>query len=216
MRESRRRCVDDRDGRLGAGTGRGQRRELRERVDEAASLLADVATRTTCALYACGGSAWRRGCDADAAAYLDRAVPLVRQPASALPLDAALRDIGVAALLRGDTAAADEAFREALTLSHDLGLSPARALTGLAAVAAVKGRPERAARLAGAVAAHYGGTDDDVVQLRLEAGFLEPARLRWGPDAWDASVREGAALSLQEATVYALEPPPVHLPLADF
>ena len=85
-----------------------------------------------------------------------------------------------------------------------------RALTGLAAVAAVDGRPERAARLAGAVASHYGATDDDVVQLRLEAGFLEPARLRWGPDTWDASARQGAVLSLQEATVYALEPPPVN------
>ena len=76
--------------------------------------------------------------------------------------------------MREDSAAADEAFREALALRHDLGWSPQHALTGLAAVAAVQGRPERAARLAGAVAAHYGATDDDVVQLRLEAGFLEP------------------------------------------
>jgi hypothetical protein len=48
------------------------------------------------------------------------------------------------------------------------------------------------------------------VQLRLEAGFLKPARLRWGADTWDTSARQGAVLSLQEATVYALEPPPVH------
>ena len=146
----------------------------------------------------------------EAAMYLDRSIPLARhlqQPSRSLH---ALNQIGLAALLRDDSAAADEAFREALPLSHDLGWSPQRALTGLAAVAAVQGRPERAARLAGAVAAHYGATDDDVVQLRLEAGFLEPARLRWGPDTWDASARQGAVLSLQEATVYALEQPPVH------
>jgi hypothetical protein len=121
-----------------------------------------------------------------------------------------LNHIGLAALLRDDSAAAEQAFREALTCSHDLGWSPQRALTGLAAVATVQGRPERAARLAGAVAAHCGATDDDVVQLRLEAGFLEPARLRSGPETWDACTRQGAALSLQQAAVYALEQPAVH------
>ena len=186
--------------------------EWRARIDEAAPLLAGVGNAHHLnALYCIAvTSAWRRGCDAEAAMYLNRSIPLARhlqQPSHWLH---ALNHIGLAALLRDDSAAADEAFREALTLSHDLGLSPQRALTGLAAVAAVQGRPERAARLAGAVAAHHSATDDDVVQLRLEAGFLEPARLRWGPDTWDASARQGAALSLQEATVYALEQPPVH------
>ena len=190
----------------------GSAEERRARIDEAAALLAGVGNAHHLnALYCIAvTSALRRGCDAEAAMYLDRSSPLARhlqQPSRWLHT---LNHIGLAALLRDDSAAADEAFREALTLSHDLGLSPQRALTGLAAVAAVQGRPERAARLAGAVAAHYGATDDDVVQLRLEAGFLEPARLRWGPDTWDASARQGAVLSLQEATVYALEQPPVH------
>ena len=139
--------------------------------------------------------------------YLERSIPVARQLQQPSQWLHTLNHIGLAALLRDDTAAADEAFREALTLSHDLGLSPQHALTGLAAVAAVQGRPEQAARLAGAVAAHHPGTDCEVVQLRLEAGFLEPARLRWGPDTWDASARQGAVLSLQEATVYALEQP---------
>ena len=142
--------------------------------------------------------------------YLDRSVPLARRLQQPSRWVAELNHIGLAALLRDDSAAADDAFREALTVGHEVGLSPQRAITGLAAVAAVQGRPERAARLAGAVAAHCSDTDDDVLQLRLETGFLEPARLRWGPDTWDASARQGAALSLQEATVYALEQPPVH------
>jgi hypothetical protein len=183
------------------------------RIDEAAPLLAGVGnTHHLNALYCIAvDSALRRGCDAEAVSYIHRSAPLARdlqQPSHWLH---ALDNIGLAALLREDTAAADEAFREALPLSHDLGLSPQLALAGLAAVAAVQGRPERAARLAGAVAAHYGATDDDdVVQLRLEAGFLEPARLRWGRDTWDAAAREGAVLSLQDAIIYALEQPPVH------
>jgi hypothetical protein len=88
-------------------------------------------------------------------------------------------------------------------------LSPQQALTGLAVVAALQEQPERAARLAGAVAARCGAASQPGVQRKLEAGFLEPARLRWGPDRWDAAVRQGAVLSLQEATVYALGSPPV-------
>jgi tetratricopeptide (TPR) repeat protein len=187
--------------------------EWRARIDEAAPLLAGVGNAHHLNALYCSATllAWRGGHDAEAAVYLDRSIPPARrlqQPSRWLHT---LNQIGLAALLRDDPPAADEAFREALPLSHDLGLSPQLALAGLAAVAAVQGRPERAARLAGAVAAHYGATDDDdVVQLRLEAGFLEPARLRWGPDTWDASARQGAVLSLQEATVYALEQPPVH------
>ena len=186
--------------------------EFRARVDEAAPLLAGVGNAHHLNALYCSAtrSAWREGRDAEAAIYLERSIPPARrlqQPSRWLHT---LNQIGLAALLRDDSAAADEAFREALPLSHDLGWSPQHALTGLAAVAAVQGRPERAGRLAGAVAALFGATDKDVVQLRLEAGFLEPARLRWGPDTWDASARQGAVLSVQEATVYALEPPPVN------
>ncbi len=199
----------------------GSAEEWRARIDEAAPLLAGVGNAHNLnALYCLAvGSAWRRGCDAEAAMYLDRSIPLARhlqQPSQWLH---ALNNIGLAALLRDDSTAADEAFREALLLGHDLRLSPRRALTGLAAVAALQGRPERAARLAGVVAAHLGATEAEVELLRLEAESLEPARLRWGPDTWDASARQGTVLSLQEATVYALRqftrpPAPPPRPLA--
>ena len=35
--------------------------------------------------------------------------------------------------------------------------------------------------------------------------FFEPARGRWGVDAWNAAVGEGAALSFEDAVGYALE-----------
>jgi hypothetical protein len=181
-------------------------------VDEAVTVLAGVgnAYHQHALLCVAVTLAWRKGSDAEAIMFLERAVPLARrlpQPSRWLHM---LDHVGLAALLRGDTAAADEAFREALTLSRELALGHQPvALAGLAAVAAVQDRPEPTARLAGAVAAHNSATDN-AVQPRLEAGFLEPARLRCGPDAWDASARQGAALSLQQATIYALEQPPVH------
>jgi len=186
--------------------------ELRERTDEAAALLARVGNAYSLATLLCMAvdHAWQRGCDAEATMYLDRSVSASRrleQRDRWLPV---LGHIGLAALLRGDTAAAAEAFREALTLSHDLVLvaHTSVALNGLAAVAALQGQPERAAQLAGAAAAY--GDGDCVVGRRLEATFLEPARTRWGPEAWDAAAREGHAFSVQDATRYALEQAPVH------
>ena len=152
-----------------------------------------------------------RNCDADASGISSAPRPSPRrldQPSRWLHM---LDDLGLAALLRGDATAADNAFREALTLSHDLGFGPQPvALIGLAALAAVQDRPEPAARLAGAVAAHIGATDN-AVQTRLEATFLEPARLRCGPDNWEAPPpgKEPRSAS-EEATLYALEQPPVH------
>jgi len=185
--------------------------ELRERIDEAASLLAGVGNAYSLATLLCLAVdlAFERGSDAEAAMYLDRAVPAARrldQPHRWLPM---LKHIGLVALLRGDSAAADGAFREALTLSHDLVLADytSVALTGLGAVAAVQGRPERAARLAGAATAHRDA--DNVVSRRLEATFIEPERILCGREAWEAAAGEGHAFSIQDATVYALEQAPV-------
>jgi hypothetical protein len=182
--------------------------ELRERVEAAASLLADVGNAYHLAtLFTNAVSlAWDSDAYADADAYLARAVPLVRsvdQPFIWLCLGG---DVAVAALLKGDTAAADEAFRETLRVSHELVLVGfwSGALSGLAAVAAARGEPERAAWLAGAAAAHRNAGVDEVVERKI-AAFLEPARIRYGPDAWDAAAAEGAALSVQEATAYALD-----------
>ena len=57
----------------------------------------------------------------------------------------------------------------------------------------------------GAAAAHRYGEPQDAVDGRLDATFLEPARARCGADAWDAAVREGAALSFEDAIAYALD-----------
>ena len=105
------------------------------------------------------GLALRRGCDGDATVYLQRAVPLISQLDQPYLWMRVRGNVGLAALLAGDTEAANDAFREALTLSRELVVPPAAsdALTGLAAVAAVDDELERAARLAGAAAAHRDG-----------------------------------------------------------
>ena len=81
-------------------------------------------------------------------------------------------------------------------------------LRGLAAVAAVDGDDKRAATLVGAADAHRYDKPEDPVEARLDGAFFEPARTRYGTDAWNAAAREGSALSFEDAIAYALEEPP--------
>jgi hypothetical protein len=193
--------------------------ELRERVDEAVSLMDaagdeyHMATLLSDAAY----GAWRAGRDADAARYLRRAVPLVRRLDQPFLWMHSSGAAGYAALLRGDAEEARAGFGDQLRLSHDLVFRPfvSFALTGLAAVATRERTLERAARLAGAAAAaRIPGFDDAAHRTRIEARFLAPARDRHGADAWDGAAREGAAMSLDEAIAYALAEAPAAAPTA--
>ena len=104
--------------------------------------------------------------------------------------------------------AAAEAFNEQLTLCRDVRFSSETlvwgGVTGLAAVAAARGEPERAAKLIGAAA---GYADNPItaaeapVYDRLNERFLEPARAALGEAAWDRARREGRGLRLDEAIV---------------
>ena len=120
-------------------------------------------------------------------------------------------NLGLAALLTGETDTASHAFREELTLCRDMVVRPVafEGLRGLAAVAVVDGDDERAATLVGAADAHRYDRPEDPVEARLDATFFEPARARCGTDAWNAAAREGGALSFEDAIAYALEEPPV-------
>ena len=84
---------------------------------------------------------------------------------------------------------------------------PPVASEGLKGLAAVRGEDDRAARLAGAAAAHRYGEREDAVDARVNASFLKPARSRIGRDAWDVAAREGAALSFEDAIADALDQP---------
>jgi tetratricopeptide (TPR) repeat protein len=190
----------------------GSAAELRERVEQAASPLEEAGNVYHLAdvFHMAAYRALCNGCDRDASEFADRATPLVRE--LDLPyLSMLLRGkSGLAALLSGDTEAARQAFREALRLCRELVVLPvvSEGVAGLAAVAAVRDDDlDRAARLSGAAAAHRYGEPQDAVDARLGATFFEPARTRCGADAWDAAVREGAALSFEDAIAYALDEP---------
>jgi hypothetical protein len=108
-----------------------------------------------------------------------------------------------------DTDAARRAFREELEFCRETVYLPyaREGLLGLAAVAAIDGDVQRAARLVGAADVHRYAAPDDRVHARLHAAFFEDARTRYGADAWDATARDGAALSFEDAVAYALEQP---------
>jgi Tfp pilus assembly protein PilF len=120
---------------LVAGRGAGDAHDLRERVEEAAPLLEEAGNVYHLAvLFANAAScALRRAFDADAALYLQRAVPLVRQIDQPF-ISMMLREkVGLAALFSHDTHAARDAFHQELALSHELVAShiTSQALTGL-------------------------------------------------------------------------------------
>jgi predicted ATPase/class 3 adenylate cyclase len=185
--------------------------ELRERVDHAATLLDKVGNIFRLAgLYASAAyTALWDGSDRDAKDFIDAALQIARELDHAFTWMVVYGNLGLAALLTGDTDAARDGFREELTLCRELVVRPFafEGLRGLAAVAAVRGDVHRAARLVGAAAAHRYGEPEDPVDARLDATFFEPARTRCGTDTWDAAACDGATLSFEDAIAYALEEP---------
>jgi predicted ATPase/DNA-binding SARP family transcriptional activator len=182
--------------------------ELRERVDRAAVLLKGVGNVVRLGQLF-GNAAYDAlimGGDRDARAFADRAAPIVRDLDNPGTLMVLCGNTGLAALLTGDTATADEAFREELELCRQLRALPiaSEGLLGLAAIAVVDGDLSQAARLRGAAAAHGYGQQQDAVEARLEAAFFATARTRHGADAWDTAVRAGAHLSFEDAIADAL------------
>jgi predicted ATPase/DNA-binding SARP family transcriptional activator len=186
--------------------------DLRERVDTAASLLTHVgnvhglANLLTSAAYA----ALCLGSERDATVFATRATPITRalDNRSARMINSG--NLGLAALLTGETDTASHAFREELTLCRELVVRPQafEGLRGLAAIAVVNGDGKRAATLVGSADAHRYDIPEDPVEARLEAAFFEPARKRYGTDAWNAAARKGSAMSFEDVIAYALEEPP--------
>jgi predicted ATPase/DNA-binding SARP family transcriptional activator len=184
---------------------------LRERTDRAAAQLeaAGNIRQLVNLLISAPYGALCLSSDRDARELLDRALPVTRELGDPLTWAIVRGNLGLATLLTGDTDTALHAFRDELRLCRELVVLPmaCEGLQGLAAIAAAGGDDQRAARLAGAAAEHRYGTPEDSVDIRLRAAFLEPARRRYGADAWDAASRQGATLSFEEAIADALQEP---------
>jgi predicted ATPase/class 3 adenylate cyclase len=185
--------------------------DLRERVDEAARLLADVGSSHQLArlLNDAAYAALCLGSERDATDFAARAAPLARALDSRFEQMITSGNLGLAALLTGDTDAAARAFGDELGLCGEMvGRTVVfEGLRGLAAIAVVQGDDKRAATLVGAAEAHRYDRPEDPVEARLAETFFEPARARCGTDAWNAAAREGSALSFEDAIAYALEEP---------
>ena len=182
--------------------------ELRERVDQAASLLETTGNALFLAevFHMAAFRALCNGSDDDASRFASQASSLTRELKDRFMWMLLRRKVGLAALFTGDTEAARDAFREQLELCQDLVVLPAafEGLGGLAAVAAVRDDLDRAARLCGAAAAHRYGDPENAIDTRLNSTFFEPARTRRGPEAWDGAVHAGSALNFNDAIAYAL------------
>jgi hypothetical protein len=174
--------------------------QLRSRVDRAASLLAEIGNRMTS--QTCSSTpayaALCAGSDRDAKELVERADPIARGREGRLCLDALRGNLGLAALLTGDTDTARHAFREELTLCRELVVPPIafEGLRGLAAVAVVDGDAMRAATLLNAARAHRYGEPTDALDARLETGFFDPTRSRHSAEAWDAAACDGGGAQL--------------------
>jgi non-specific serine/threonine protein kinase len=114
-------------------------------------------------------------------------------------------NMGLAALYSGDLDRAQEAFEEQLRLCREhVFWVAAEGLSGLAALAARRGDPKRAARLLGAATAIGPWDADTDVRDALEQRFFEPARRRYGAPRWSQAHAAGTRLSFEAAIDFAL------------
>ncbi|HEX5699324.1 MAG TPA: tetratricopeptide repeat protein, partial [Rubrobacter sp.] len=132
-----------------------------------------------------------------------------------------LINLGLAARDRGEHERAATSFKEALAVSREAGNKPSaiNALEGMASLAGALEEDIRAGRLWGGAKAAR-----DVTGLALLPGertlhepYLVSARTRLGERKWDETLSEGRAMSLEEASEYALseektDPPAAPVP----
>jgi tetratricopeptide (TPR) repeat protein len=141
-----------------------------------------------------------------AAAYLDEARPLAERSGEPLRVIMLSGNLGLASLFMGDLEGARAHFAEELRLAGEHGVPwmASESIAGLAAIAACRGEPERAARLLGA-AESMAKIMNDAGGMRLEQEFFSPARERMGERRWDAAHTEGARLDFDQAVSLALD-----------
>jgi hypothetical protein len=183
--------------------------DLRERVDHAEMRLASAGNLYFAAdlLASATYAALCQNSDADAVEFARRATRRTRGMDYPFLWMLLTGNVGLVALVTGDTGAARDAFRKELELCRELAALPfaGEGLNGLAAVATVEGDLEVAAWLCGAAETHRYGQPRDGVDERLLGTYFEPARERLGADAWDAAARRGEATSFEDAIAAALD-----------
>jgi non-specific serine/threonine protein kinase len=197
---------------------RGHYGEAAARTDEALALYREQESAAIAGLsyvsltYARRGEiALAAGDISGAARYLAEAERRQRAPGQSWGLGAIVRWLGDVARARGDLDGAVARYRECLAPTEDSShrLWEADALDGLAAVAAARGRPERAARLHGAAAALRERMGSAVAPWERPAheDQLAAVQAALEPDVFTAAWAAGAALQEESALAEALADP---------
>ena len=161
------------------------------------------------ALLGLAQAAMARGDDATAARLLSEAEALSRAAGDSFTLSANLSVQALAARLRGEEELAASRLRECVGLAARLrdAWTVVLGISGLAGVAARQDRPERAARLSGAVAALSEKMGVEVswsAWRTLNRRDLTVARERLDAEAFEKARMEGRTMTLEEAIEEAL------------
>jgi tetratricopeptide (TPR) repeat protein len=178
-------------------------------LDQAATALHRLgSTRVLMWLYNNAAyNAIKAGIPDHARPLLAEAVPLARGLGGPVELALVYGNVGLEALFNGDFDRAQPAFDEQLRLcrQHVVTYLVAEGLGGLAAIATRRGDRERAARLLGAATA-IGQVADADVDVQLDEQFFAPARALHGTERWNAAIRTGGEMTLEQAITFALSP----------
>jgi tetratricopeptide (TPR) repeat protein len=124
-------------------------------------------------------------------------------------LQAALNNLGWAALIRGDSPKAERLLEESLVMCREQGdrLTGSDSIEGLACAAGARGATERAARLFGAAEAlrEVAGYQQSSRARTLRAPYLAAIRSRVDGTTWTAAWDEGRSMTFEDAIAYSLE-----------
>jgi tetratricopeptide (TPR) repeat protein len=149
-------------------------------------------------------------------AVLDESLELARKLKNLLVEGAALANLALVAVLTGDEERATSLAVQSLRLSREVGdkRTTVECLHALAGVAAARGESLRAAALAGVAEALHAAIKappspaEDAVSER----FIPTARAAIDERSFVAAWRRGSAMTLDEATTYALSSAPETVP----
>jgi hypothetical protein len=125
---------------------------------------------------------------ATARALSERALAIA-EAGDALPKGLAVGNASLAALFQDDVAGARAGFVAELRIAAQLRNNDllGEALEGLAALAALEGRDERAAELKGCAERIPSAGTDPIIWQRIDAKCFRPAQDRLGRVAWEAA-----------------------------
>ena len=195
---------------LGAvAAAQGRLVEARSAYDKAVALSRELPSVFGVGLYAALGEVVLAEGDQGAAqALLEEGLARARQLGDPYPLAWTHTRLGRAAMARGDVGAARSAYEEALGIGYRIGMPRQMifALEGLAALDAVVGQPDRAARLLGATDAIRAVIGAPLPPLLQEAHerAVTATQAALGETAFAAAQAEGRELTLDQAVALAL------------